>query len=140
MADKTNSIKEERFTVEQVAASLELTKGNVSLAARNLATSRTTLYEYMQRYPELKQALVDARESMLDNAESALALAATKGEGWAVCFMLKCLGRSRGYIEKLEIDHRITADIESELARLGLAETAGVSPAPPADTDSRLVN
>ena len=41
----------------------------------------------------------ELRESPLDNAESALDDAVDKGEGWAVCFLLKCLGRDRGYVE-----------------------------------------
>lgn len=103
MSDKTNSIKEERFEPEQIRGALETAKGNVSMAARLLSTNRTTLYDYLNRYPALKTILRDARETMIDNAETALHAAALKGEGWAVCFMLKTVGRNRGYIEKHEV-------------------------------------
>ena len=49
----------------------------------------------------------DARESMADNAESALGLATLRGEAWAVCFTLKCLGKDRGYIERGEVSHDV---------------------------------
>jgi len=39
---------------------------------------------------------------MLDNAESVLYKAVLNGEAWAVCFFLKCQGKSRGYIERQE--------------------------------------
>lgn len=107
----TGAVKEERFTPEAVMTALQLTQGNVSLAARNLNTSRSTLYNYLIRYPELKQALTDAREGMIDHAESALRQAAIKGEAWAVCFMLKTIGRGRGYVERQEIN--ITSEDES---------------------------
>lgn len=108
------AVKEERFTPEQVLAVIRLTQGNISLAAKNLDTSRSTLYNYLTRYPELKQALTDARESMIDHAESALRNAAIRGEAWAVCFMLKTIGRSRGYIEKHDLNVEVT--ISRELA------------------------
>lgn len=121
-----DAIKEERFTPEQVVAAIELTQGNVSLAARNLNTSRSTLYNYLIKYPELKQALADTRESMMDHAESALRNAAIKGEGWAVCFMLKCLGKSRGYVERQELTGKDGGPIQvsDEDAMLELAYSA----------------
>lgn len=42
--------------------------------------------------------------------------------------------------DKIEVDHRIADDIASELARLGLAETAGVSASAAGDTDPGHIN
>ena len=62
---------------------------------------------------------------MLDNTESALYVAALRGEAWAVCFLLKTQGKSRGYVERAELtgkrggplriktkhEHNITAEL-----------------------------
>lgn len=54
--------------------------------------------------------------------------------------LIWCGKQYLGQTDKVEIDHRIASDIESELARLGLAEAEGVSATPPPDTDAGLVN
>lgn len=117
-----DNIKEERFEARDVKAALELAKGNVSLAARKMSTTRSTLYNYLNRYPELKTVLTDARESMIDTAETALHAAAIKGEGWAVCFMLKTIGRNRGYIEKHEVVITDERDIAEAVINQYLAD------------------
>jgi hypothetical protein len=55
-----------------------------------------------ERREFLKDALEDSRETTLDNAEDKLGLAVKKGEAWAICFLLKTQGKSRGYVERIE--------------------------------------
>ena len=45
----------------------------------------------------------DARESMIDDAVDGLHKAVKSGEAWAICCLLKCQGRARGYSEKHEL-------------------------------------
>ena len=91
-----------RLSIERVAQQLAKQQGNISAVARAFAVSRTAVRLFIDKRPELKQALIDAREEMKDNAESALSLCIARGEGWAVCFALKCLAKDRGYIERTE--------------------------------------
>lgn len=79
-------------------------EGNVSAVARALNTSRSRLHERIKATPALTEALADAREMMLDEAENSLMRAIRTGEGWAVCFALKTVGRSRGYIETRQVE------------------------------------
>ena len=102
-ATKATAIKPERFTAEQVIAAIKETKGLISQAAIRLNCDRGTIYDYMGRYPEIKDALKDEREAMTDVAELALYNKLLAGEGWAVCFYLKTQGRNRGYIERYEL-------------------------------------
>lgn len=132
-------VKKKPLSPKQVALALEAAKGNVAVAARTLGRRRSTVYNYLNNYPQLKKVLHDSRESMLDNAESALHSAALKGEGWAVCFMLKTIGRQRGYVEKVEVEHHvIQTEITSELARLGLAEAEDLSRTAESYPDARI--
>jgi hypothetical protein len=97
--------KNHRFTVEQILPLFEQFNGNVSVIARQLKTTRKTIYDYIKKHKTLQDALEDSRETMVDAAESALFAAVTEKQGWAVCFTLKCLGKERGYIERSEIQH-----------------------------------
>lgn len=91
------------LTVQPIAEALVEARGLVSVAARRLGVSRTTLYAWMEREPELKQVLSDARELTTDMAEAALFKAIQSGEAWAVCFYLKTQGKRRGYVERHEL-------------------------------------
>lgn len=92
-----------RITNADVEQHIEPTKGNVAAIARALGTSRGTVWNRIQSSPPLQKLLADARETMLDNAESSLYRAVLAGEAWAVCFFLKTQGKSRGYVERQEV-------------------------------------
>jgi Bacterial regulatory protein, Fis family len=114
--------KKKKLTIKSVAEQIERTQGNISVAARSLAVTRQTLYNYMQASEKLRGLLNDARESMKDAAESALYAAVIEKQAWAVCFTLKTLGKDRGYVEKHEIEHGGHIDVtqlsEEELRRI----------------------
>ena len=84
---------------------VEKYSGNVAAIAKALHVSRGTVWNRVQSSPELQALLEDAREGMLDNAESSLYRAVIAGEAWAVCFLLKTQGKGRGYIEKVQQEH-----------------------------------
>lgn len=98
MARKRGNLSE-----KAIAAALKAALGNISQAARSLSVERSGLHDRIAKSETLKTILHDAREGMVDNAESALHRAVTQGEGWAVCFTLKTQGKARGYVERQEI-------------------------------------
>lgn len=102
---KEVSETKEDFTPQQIVKALKATEGMVSLAAKTLGCSRMTIYRYKEKYPEVAEAMTDAKELMIDVAEGKLHQAVKKGEAWAICFYLKTQARSRGYVEKQEIEH-----------------------------------
>ncbi len=79
------------------------TKGMIAAAARVLGCDRGTIYDAAKRHPAIQDAIDGERELQLDKTELVLFKAIEKGEGWAVCFYLKCQGRKRGYIEKADV-------------------------------------
>ena len=91
-----------RLNKKNVTAALEAHNGLVSHAARHLAVHPSALYRFFEKYPEMKDIRDSAREAALDDAENRLAQAAYAGEPWAVTFLLKTLGKSRGYSERQE--------------------------------------
>jgi len=93
-----------KFTTEGVIRALEKSKGMITHAAKLLKCHPDTIRNYIRDIPEVAKAVADQREGFLDDAENALHQAVIRGEGWAVCFMLKTIGRERGYKEKQEIE------------------------------------
>lgn len=96
-------IPEERWKPAEVITALTEARGFVSKAARALGCHPQTVRNYMERYPEVAAARKEAREEIIDIAEDALLTAVRIGEGWAVCFLLKCQAKSRGYVERREM-------------------------------------
>ncbi len=96
-----NSLTDEE--VEQTREAVVAAGGNMAEAARVLGINRRTLYKRIENRPELWKEMEDAREATLDLAEAKLKVAVENGDAWAICFTLKCLGKTRGYIERKEV-------------------------------------
>jgi hypothetical protein len=88
-----------RYGLVKIMKAIEASGGRLALAARKLGCSPKTLWDYKNKYPQVEQLIRDQRELFLDEAEDALQAAVRKHESWAVCFLLKCLGKERGYME-----------------------------------------
>jgi hypothetical protein len=91
-----------RYTKSKIEETLIAVSGNVSAAARSLGMQRHRLHKIIVQSEHLKQVVYDARQSMCDNAESALNRAVINGEAWAVCFTLKTQAKDRGYVERVQ--------------------------------------
>jgi len=81
-------------------------RGNLSAVARSFGKSRTWLYNALNdKYPDLWDIVTEARESLIDDAESELQKQMFKGNIAALIFFLKTQGKGRGYVERQEIEH-----------------------------------
>lgn len=89
----------------ELAAKLRELNGNQAAVGRAYGVTRQAVSKAVAQHPEAQEAARDARESMIDNAESALYRAILAGEAWAVCFFLKTQGKARGYVERTEQHH-----------------------------------
>ena len=94
-----------RYTVKQVTEELTRTKGMVYATAENLGCAPKTVYNYINNYPAVAAAKELAEGKIIDIAELGLYKAILNNEPWALKFMLKTKGASRGYIEKQEISN-----------------------------------
>lgn len=96
-----------------VAAALVELRGNVAAVARKFGVHRSSVQVLIGKSEPLQMIQKDAREGMLDDAESALYRAVVQGEAWAVCFLLKTQGKDRGYIERQEHDHKHSGEVKT---------------------------
>lgn len=118
--------KRGRRTDKTIEATLRSSYGLVATAARRLGMSRTNLYKRISKSERLQAALEDAREEIVDTGELKLIQAVGKGEAWAIAFVLKTLGKSRGFVERKELDDLRKADLSkltTEELREWLAST-----------------
>ena len=107
-----------KFTPAQVSEALEKSMGLVATAARKLNCQRSTVYDYIDKYPEVKDTLDMSRELLIDGAEIGLAKAIKDVQPWAVCFALKTIGRNRGYVERQEIEQQTRHSMEPEMSAM----------------------
>jgi hypothetical protein len=92
----------------QIAEALRASGGFYAAAGAMLGISGSGVGYRVRRSEHLKQVVKDTKENMLDIAESELLKKIKSGNMTALCFFLKCRGKERGYIERSEVDTRIT--------------------------------
>ena len=83
---------------------LERSLGIVSTACEKAGVSRQTHYNWLKDDPEYKAAVDQIQESVIDFAESHLYKLIKEGNPAANIFYLKTKGKSRGYIERQEVE------------------------------------
>ena len=83
--------------------------GNLAAVARTVDRTRSSVWERIQKSPEAKQALADAREAIGDKIENALIDEALKGNVTAQIFYLKC---QRQWRERTDV-HITGINVES---------------------------
>lgn len=105
-------------TVDEVKEAIELNGGLLSFAARSLGISRSALSERIKKNPDLAAFVQEIREETLDKAENQLIIAMESGDIQAIKFMLRNLGKERGYIERREL----TGKDGQALMTIGLEE------------------
>ena len=74
--------------------------------ATALGVGVSTIRRRVAKSERLTMAMEEVTELQLDLAESQLMKAVERGEGWAICFFLKCKGKCRGYVERQEVTGR----------------------------------
>jgi hypothetical protein len=104
----------EKFPLSTVKKAIRESGGILAAAARRLDCTRSTVGQYIERHPELRAIVEACRDAEIDTAEEQLFLAVKRGEPWAIAFVLKTIGRRRGYVERQEIE---SASLVVEIVR-----------------------
>lgn len=91
------------ITVAEYQEAITLSHGILAAAARRLGVSRVSVHKAVNKHPTLKAALEEARDEVLDLAESRLFEAVNAGTLSAIIFMLSTLGKNRGYVPRQEV-------------------------------------
>lgn len=100
-AVKTNTSNNKK---EAMLEALDKSLGIVSTAAKMVGIDRSTHYAWMKSDEEYKKAVDSIQDGVLDFAESHLYKLVKEGNPAATIFLLKTRGKTRGYIERQEIE------------------------------------
>ena len=95
--------KKREHTAQRIIEALHDSHGLLTLAAQKTGLGYRTVQRYAEEYPSVIEAVREAKEGMLDLAESKLLESIEKREAWAICFYLKTQGKQRGYTERQEV-------------------------------------
>lgn len=116
------------LTVEQIANALEKKAGNITGAAKALKVTRQALHHRISNDETLQKIVTDAREALVDVAESQLLKQIKLGNTATIIFALKTQGKSRGYVERSEVSGPNGGPIETKnVTDLSDAELAAIA-------------
>ena len=90
-------------TIAEIEQAIKEKRGNLAAVGRHFGITRQAVHKRVKGNARLQKAYAEARETMLDNAETELYEQAVKGNTAALIFLLKTQGKGRGYIERNEI-------------------------------------
>lgn len=86
-----------------VVAALVRSNGNLGQAASHLQRSRDSLKRWVESKPEVQEALLGIRATLLDEVETTqFDLAIVHKDGAAGRFLLQTLAKDRGFITRVE--------------------------------------
>lgn len=108
-----------RYTIEQIAQALEANGGILADAARAMTDagrpiSRRSLYNYIQRHPQLQEVVEDQHATLVDTAQSWLRRHVEAGDMKACIYVLNTLGKDRGFTTRTETTAANGAPLTSE--------------------------
>lgn len=90
-----------RITRAMVEEALHRHKGRVFQMARALGCTSRWVQELLLKWPDLGAEALEYRGELVDVAEQGLAAKVDEGNIAAIIFVLKTLGRDRGYSERM---------------------------------------
>lgn len=93
-----------KISAEKLITAAEKSNGIMSVCARLAGINRRTVEKYFELVPEAKNAFMEQREVIIDLAESKLLNMVNAGDKDAVFFLLKTIGKKRGYSERSETE------------------------------------
>lgn len=104
MTTETNGLSKKREqTCQRIIEALQESKGLLTLAAHKAGVSYSTVKRYATEFPTVREAVQDAKESMLDFTESKLYEKIKFGDTACLIFYLKTQAKHRGYVERQEV-------------------------------------
>jgi hypothetical protein len=90
----------------RVIEALQLSHGIVTSACEAAQIPRSTFYLWLNSDPVFKQAVEDTQDIALDFVEGKLMDQINNKDTTAMIFYLKCRGKKRGFVEKMEVDNK----------------------------------
>lgn len=94
--------------------------GNIAASTEAMGISRRTYYNWRDSNKAFRERCEDVREELIDYAESKLMINIKEGKEASIFFLLKTLGKHRGYVERQEMEHTGHINFQSVMERTSL--------------------
>ena len=117
-----------RLTVENVKAAMIEHSGILLKAAEMLGCSRTAIYNFIEKHPEIEDVRREATERLIDVAEGHLKTVIMAGDMKSIRWYLERQGKNRGYTTRTE-----TTGADGGPIQFGGTEYEVVEPEPDAE-------
>lgn len=88
------------LTVPRLADALRRSMGNKTRAAKRLRVHRSSVQEFVDRYPELRDVIMESEEIFKDDTVDAMHRQIKKGNIAAIIYTLKTKAKDRGFVEE----------------------------------------
>ncbi len=96
---------------KELLTAIQNNEGSVVEIATKFGITPRGLRKRIQENPDLKEAQLEARERLVDIAQSKLGDAVRRGDAWAVKFTLETWGKSRGFTKQIQVDSNTENEI-----------------------------
>ena len=94
--------RRENLTKKKMINAIIGSGGIISVIAQRAGCKYCTVFDKIEKYPELRDYIEKEKEKVLDVAESELIKKIKTGDNTAMLFYLKTKGKHRGYVERTE--------------------------------------
>jgi hypothetical protein len=92
-----------RIKKSALAKALRRNGGILAAAARDMGVARFSVIRCVERWPELRAIIEEAKEDLCDEAEVSIRELVRDRNVAATIFILKTLGKARGYAQRYEV-------------------------------------
>lgn len=127
VAKRYRTAKDREAAMADFLTSYEKSLGVLKVACEATGMCRKTIWEWRKKYPEFDERCHECEEVAIDFVESSMFKKierGTKGSESLIIFYLKTKGKSRGYIERQEVD--MSAEVKGITVNVTSQETAQV--------------
>lgn len=91
------------YKAEDFLKAIDGSGGFITTIAKRVGCARNTVYNAIDRYSTVAQAIADEKDGLKDMAENELLRQIKDGNTTATIFFLKTQAKDRGYVERQEI-------------------------------------
>lgn len=100
-----------KVSQDELLKAIERHGGCVNQIAREYKMTSNGLRKRLRENPELAEAVQEARETLIDEAEAGLRKAVKQQKPWALKLVLTTIGAKRGYGHRLQVESDMRARI-----------------------------
>lgn len=92
-----------KISTEVIIDALRKSRGNIARAADKIGVTRSCVHLRINKEPEIKAVVDEYRERFIDDLEDVFQNKALNGDGLACMFLLKTIGKRRGYDQDRDV-------------------------------------